>query len=130
SGPALTIWAAQSALLRAHQVSDPIEDARRRAEPQLKARAEAGKAIARAAEDRGAGMALPAAMEFALLSLGDAEEPDPAWPAGAAGAVGGERSSAGLSPREEELLRLVAGGLTDAQIAGQLFISVSTVRSH
>lgn len=43
-------------------------------------------------------------------------------------------SDAGLGPqlskREEEILRLVAAGRTDAQIADQLFISVSTVRSH
>jgi DNA-binding NarL/FixJ family response regulator len=35
-----------------------------------------------------------------------------------------------LSTREPELATLVAWGLTDAQIAGQLCISVSTVRSH
>ncbi len=35
-----------------------------------------------------------------------------------------------LSKREEEILRLVAAGRTDAQIADQLIISVSTVRSH
>jgi DNA-binding CsgD family transcriptional regulator len=36
----------------------------------------------------------------------------------------------GLSPREQELVALVAQGHTDAQIAGDLHISVSTVRSH
>jgi DNA-binding CsgD family transcriptional regulator len=35
-----------------------------------------------------------------------------------------------LSPRERELVTLVAQGRTDAQIAGQLYISVRTVRSH
>jgi DNA-binding CsgD family transcriptional regulator len=35
-----------------------------------------------------------------------------------------------LSARERELVTLVAQGQTDAQIAGRLFISVSTVRSH
>jgi DNA-binding CsgD family transcriptional regulator len=35
-----------------------------------------------------------------------------------------------LSPREQELVTLVARGHTDAQIAGQLYISVRTVRSH
>jgi predicted ATPase/class 3 adenylate cyclase/DNA-binding CsgD family transcriptional regulator len=35
-----------------------------------------------------------------------------------------------LSERERELLALVAQGRTDAQIAGQLYISISTVRSH
>jgi DNA-binding NarL/FixJ family response regulator len=35
-----------------------------------------------------------------------------------------------LSSRERELVTLVARGQTDAQIAEQLFISVSTVRTH
>jgi DNA-binding CsgD family transcriptional regulator len=35
-----------------------------------------------------------------------------------------------LSAREQELVILVAQGRTDAQIAGQLYISVRTVRSH
>jgi DNA-binding CsgD family transcriptional regulator len=35
-----------------------------------------------------------------------------------------------LSPRERELVTLVARGHTDAQIAGLLFISVRTVSSH
>jgi DNA-binding CsgD family transcriptional regulator len=35
-----------------------------------------------------------------------------------------------LSAREQELVTLVARGHTDAQIAGQLYISVQTVRSH
>ena len=39
-------------------------------------------------------------------------------------------SSAGLSAREVEVLRLVAQGLTDAQVAQQLVISPRTVNSH
>jgi DNA-binding CsgD family transcriptional regulator len=35
-----------------------------------------------------------------------------------------------LSPREQELVSLVADGLTDAQIAQRLAISIRTVRSH
>jgi DNA-binding CsgD family transcriptional regulator len=35
-----------------------------------------------------------------------------------------------LSPRERELLTLLAQGCTDAQIADQLCISIRTVRSH
>jgi DNA-binding CsgD family transcriptional regulator len=35
-----------------------------------------------------------------------------------------------LSPRERELITLVAQGRTDAQIAAQLYITVRTVTSH
>jgi DNA-binding CsgD family transcriptional regulator len=35
-----------------------------------------------------------------------------------------------LSQREREIVALLAGGATDVQIAGQLFVSVNTVRSH
>lgn len=36
----------------------------------------------------------------------------------------------GLSPREVEILRLVATGLTDAEVAKKLFISPRTVNWH
>jgi DNA-binding CsgD family transcriptional regulator len=35
-----------------------------------------------------------------------------------------------LSARESELIGLVAAGLTDAQVAQRLFISIRTVQSH
>jgi DNA-binding NarL/FixJ family response regulator len=37
---------------------------------------------------------------------------------------------AGLSPREVEVVKLVARGLTNAEIAAKLFISVGTVKTH
>ena len=36
----------------------------------------------------------------------------------------------GLTPREREILELVAQGLTNAQIARMLWISLGTVRKH
>ena len=59
------------------------------------------------------------AAEFALLLLSeDAQRPQP------------QARATPLTPREQELVTLVARGTTDAQIAAQLYISVRTVRSH
>ena len=64
-------------------------------------------------------MSLATAVEFATLLTAPATlEPQP--PPGVTL----------RSARERELFTLVAQGHTDAQIAGQLFISVRTVRSH
>lgn len=41
-----------------------------------------------------------------------------------------QRTISGLSLRESEIVRWVAAGLTDQQIAAQLFLSVKTVHSH
>ncbi|WP_183099318.1 response regulator transcription factor [Nocardioides pelophilus] len=35
-----------------------------------------------------------------------------------------------VSPREAEVLRLIARGLSNAEIGGELFISLPTVKSH
>jgi predicted ATPase/DNA-binding CsgD family transcriptional regulator len=70
----------------------------------------------RAAQERGAAMTANAAAGYALEVLADPPARSDDEPA--------------LSSRERELVVLVAQGRTDAQIASQLFISVSTVRSH
>jgi len=49
---------------------------------------------------------------------------------GPAGQGTADGSAGLLSDREREIVALLAGGATDAQIAGRLFLSVNTVRSH
>jgi predicted ATPase/DNA-binding CsgD family transcriptional regulator len=100
----------------------------------------------RAAEERGARMTLAAAAEFvALLTEPAASVPSEAVPLDSrsfdsapsgpapSGPVRPEPGAPGggeLTPRERELVALVAQGRTNAQIAGQLFISARTVASH
>jgi DNA-binding CsgD family transcriptional regulator len=51
-------------------------------------------------------------------------------PPGTAGAPGHAAYPAGLTAREAEVLRLVAQGLTDAQVAEKLIVSRRTVSTH
>jgi DNA-binding CsgD family transcriptional regulator len=44
--------------------------------------------------------------------------------------LGPSNGATGLSPREREILELVADGLTNAQVARTLWISPGTVRKH
>jgi DNA-binding CsgD family transcriptional regulator len=75
----------------------------------------------RAAEERGAAMTLATAVELAImLAVPDQQDPRRPQPPGLPR----------LSAREQELVTLVAQGRTNAQIAGQLYISVRTVSSH
>ena len=91
-----------------------------------------GPAGTRAAEERGAAMSLATAAEYALM-LAAAEPERAAGVAttdGAAAVVATGPGLARLSPRERELVTLVAQGRTDAQIAAHLYITVRTVSSH
>jgi ATP/maltotriose-dependent transcriptional regulator MalT len=65
----------------------------------------------------------------AIPELVTQSEPDPAVPLPSA-STPMTTSSAGLTAREVEVLRLVAQGLTDAQIAERLVISPHTVHAH
>lgn len=87
--------------------------------PMLSIRRRLGAQRAKQADDRGARMSTADAVEFALGLL---DEPQPAMSA--------DLRVSALSRRERELVDLVAEGLTDAQIAEKLFISIRTVRSH
>jgi DNA-binding CsgD family transcriptional regulator len=130
----------------------------RREELRRQAREQLGPDRARAAEERGAAMSLATATEYAVLLASAPARPsadgasaagDGASPSGAGASAAGDGASllgdgggsrsgltadgaelARLSPRERELVTLVARGHTDAQIAGQLYITVRTVSSH
>ena len=65
-------------------------------------------------------MSLAAVAQYAALLTAPGPPPAAAMGTG----------QAKLSARERELVTLVAQGRTDAQIAGQLYISIRTVRSH
>jgi len=120
---AVTVWAAVVALGR-EGFSVPLhpdlpEGWLERREPLREARQALGQDQTRAAEERGSAMSLAAAAEYVLM-LTAADPRPPAMPPGLEA----------LSPRERELITLVAQGHTDAQIAGLLHISANTVSSH
>jgi DNA-binding CsgD family transcriptional regulator len=120
---AVTVWAAVVVLGR-EGFSVPLhpdlpEGWFQRQESLREARQALGPARARAAEERGKAMSLATAADYVLMLTAAGPEPPVAAPGLDA-----------LSPRERELVTLVARGHTDAQIAEQLHISVRTVGSH
>ena len=115
---AITAWAASDTL--SLQAGVAVQDRDVRREDALReARRALGPDRARAAGQRGAAMSPATAAEYALVLTAPSLPPAQAAPA-----------AARLSARERELVILVARGRTDAQIAGQLYISIRTVRSH
>jgi DNA-binding CsgD family transcriptional regulator len=116
---AVTLWAALTAdWKRRGRPDEPgNEDHRARYLPQIQQALEPGQL--RAAEERGARMPFSAAVELALM-VATAVQEEPREP------TPGKL----LSPRERELVTLVAQGRTNAEIAAQLYISVRTVTSH
>jgi predicted ATPase/DNA-binding CsgD family transcriptional regulator len=115
----VTLLAASDALERASrpEVTETMPWVARRREALRDTRQVLGADAARAAEERGAAMSAATAAEYVLLLTA------PAQPAV-------RPDAAQLSPRERELITLIAQGSTNAQIAAQLFISVRTVGSH
>jgi predicted ATPase/class 3 adenylate cyclase/DNA-binding CsgD family transcriptional regulator len=92
-------------------------------------RAALGDAAFEAAYARGRTLSQADAVALATAAAG----PDPG--AASTGSVPAARATAHgsadpLSGREREIVALLAGGATDAQIAGHLVLSVNTVRSH
>jgi DNA-binding CsgD family transcriptional regulator len=115
---AATVWAAQDVHARQQGLLATSPGARMREEALRTIRQVLGPARVRAAEQRGAEMSLATAAEYALLLT----DPGPLQPT----ALG----SGQLSARERELVRLVAQGRTNAQIAAELYVSARTVGSH
>jgi non-specific serine/threonine protein kinase len=116
---AVTLWAAWDAdRNRRGLAAVPIDERDRAAyRPRVEQALDAGQL--EAARQRGARMTVSAAAELARIpatsALEDAAAPAPAKV---------------LSPRERELVTLVAQGHTNAQIAERLHISARTVTSH
>ena len=81
-----------------------------------------------AAWSEGRDMTLDQAIEYALSS----EEPSATPPSSATTQPppSAPEHTAGLTSREVEVLRLVATGMTSAQIAAELFLSIRTVETH
>ena len=130
---AVTVWAAMSALAGPWPLPYGPRSPDHRDDLMHQARQLLGPEGTQAAEERGAAMSPATAAEYALML---AAEPQPQAGAAAAhrpsadGAAAATTGLGKLSPRERELVTLVAQGRTDAQIAAQLYISVRTVSSH
>ena len=119
----VTLYAARRAAAKAGgEIAETTHGAVRREELTQRAARELGPGRAQRAEQRGCAMSLETAAEFLLLTAVPGQQEHKVTVA--------PRDLEKLSPRERELVALVASGCTDAQIASRLHISVSTVRSH
>ena len=127
-GEAVTAWAAMSALSEPWPLRPWPRNMAAREKLLRKARQLLGPAGTRAAEKRGAAMSLAAAAEYALMLA--AAQPPAGPPVPRSPPPPPTVALPRLSPRERELITLVAQGRTDAQIAAQLYITVRTVSSH
>jgi DNA-binding CsgD family transcriptional regulator len=129
------MWAAASALGGPWPLPYRNRNPAEREKLERGAREQLGPAGARAAGERGAAMSLATAAEYALLlaAAGPPAGPrarPPARPRSQPPPPPLAAALPRLSPRERELITLVAQGRTDAQIAAQLYITVRTVSSH
>jgi DNA-binding CsgD family transcriptional regulator len=89
-----------------------------------------GDAAFEAARRHGRTLSQADAIALATAAAEPAPGAAPAVAVPAPGQATADGSAALLSQREREIVALVAGGATDAQIAEQLYLSVNTVRSH
>ena len=89
-----------------------------------------GHAAFEAAYARGRTLSQADAIALAAAAAGPDPEAASTVTVPAAAQAAARGSAGSLSEREREIVALLAGGASDAQIAGQLFLSVNTVRSH
>jgi predicted ATPase/DNA-binding CsgD family transcriptional regulator len=80
------------------------------------ARAAANDAEATACWDAGSLLSLPDAVAYTRRGRGERRRPPVGW--------------ASLTPTEEEVVRLVAQGHTNAEVGERLFVSLATVKKH
>ena len=115
---AARLWGAAESLLEKIEAVYTYVPDRSINRSQVAARSKTDEAAWEAAWAEGRVMSLEQAVEYALEKE---PAPDPAAP---------EPYLAGLSAREAEVLRLVATGLTNAEVAEKLFLSSRTVDWH
>jgi predicted ATPase/DNA-binding CsgD family transcriptional regulator len=115
---AARLWGAEEALLEEIEAVYTYVPDRSRHKNQVAARSQIDEASWKAAWAEGRTMTSEQAIEYALEQEA---APEPAAP---------EAYPAGLSAREAEVLRLVATGLSNAEVAKELFLSSRTVDWH
>jgi DNA-binding NarL/FixJ family response regulator len=84
------------------------------------ARRNLSEAVYKTAWSEGQSLTAEDAVAFAGAALAELQQHDPAPP----------EASFGLTTREAEILKLVAAGNSNSEIASTLFISVPTVKRH
>jgi predicted ATPase/DNA-binding CsgD family transcriptional regulator len=125
---AARLWGVAATTLQNSVTTFPWVLRVRAARAQARARAQLGdKAFAQALAE---GRTMTAQQALACLSAISPKEPHLSMPSSPTAPTRPAPSPAGLTTREMEVLRLVAQGLTDAQVAERLVISHRTVTTH
>jgi DNA-binding NarL/FixJ family response regulator len=94
------------------------------------ARAQLGDHAFAAAWEAGRAMTIEQAIAEASEPTPEVPAPAPVLPAAPSPTIAVAAYPAGLTAREVEVLRLVAQGLTDAQVAQRLVVSAHTIHAH
>jgi DNA-binding NarL/FixJ family response regulator len=92
--------------------------------------AEIHQALRHVIDDRSAIDPAVAHHLVAAIAAKPSADPDPDLVASQPLMTGSVSASAGLTPRETEVLTLIAQGLSNSEIAQRLFVSEGTVKSH